>query len=423
MYQKKKGFLLALVLVVLTWANIQSAAATTVQNAQLSDQARISLLTMWPSAPIYITFGHSAFRVVDPATNLDRIYNYGTFDMRSPLFVPKFVYGQLDYFLNSYDFELEFDYERRNENRKLVEQVLALERSDTQKVFEYLEWNALPENRVYRYDFMLDNCSTRIRDVLVHILGDRISFAGTANAAPMEAVNGQSAKTFRSTLDEFVGERPGWQFSFYLVLGTSSDKRINEWESMYLPFYLMHAFDKAVITDKGQSRPLVLEKKALIDPDNPTNYAAPWTNPAIYLWPVFGFALFLLLRRLYQIKQGVLVKSHWYFRLPDFLFFLLAGSIALINVYLDFFSIHFPTKGNLTIFWLWPTHFFVAFLILAGSRWCWLRWYYRLASAAALIPLLLFPLWPQALHLNLTPLLLIIAARMASYSLLPKKLS
>ena len=36
---------------------------------------------------------------------------------------------------------------------------------------QFLEWNALPENAEYRYDYFSDNCSTRVRDAIDRVVG------------------------------------------------------------------------------------------------------------------------------------------------------------------------------------------------------------------------------------------------------------
>ena len=71
----------------------------------LSDDARVSLITILPGEDVYSTFGHSAIRVVDPALGIDESYNYGTFDFGSSAaeiagFIGRFTYGDLDYRLS-----------------------------------------------------------------------------------------------------------------------------------------------------------------------------------------------------------------------------------------------------------------------------------------------------------------------------------
>src|SRR6056297_1720604 len=67
---------------------------------RLSADARLSLITILPGDPVHTFAGHSAIRVYDPEQGIDRLYNYGTFNFNDPLFIPKFLYGHLRYFLS-----------------------------------------------------------------------------------------------------------------------------------------------------------------------------------------------------------------------------------------------------------------------------------------------------------------------------------
>ncbi len=74
------------------------------QFRQLSYQAEISILTVGPGPNFYDCFGHSAFRIKDPAINLDLAYNYGMFNTQEPGFYTRFSMGTQDYYLAAYDF-------------------------------------------------------------------------------------------------------------------------------------------------------------------------------------------------------------------------------------------------------------------------------------------------------------------------------
>lgn len=142
---------------------ISLSPASVAQN--LSDSSRISLMTVAPGDFLYSTFGHSALRVFDPVNNIDRCYNYGTFDFDQPNFYLNFCRGKLLY---SLDVEPGRHFVRGNlqDNRPMQEQVFDLGAAQRQRLFNLLETNALPENRSYKYDFFYDNCATRIRDIV-----------------------------------------------------------------------------------------------------------------------------------------------------------------------------------------------------------------------------------------------------------------
>ena len=74
----------------------------------LSEKATISVITCGSGSELYSTFGHSAFRIHDPLTGLDKIYNYGTFDFNAPNFYLNFVKGKLTYQLSTTKFHYFF---------------------------------------------------------------------------------------------------------------------------------------------------------------------------------------------------------------------------------------------------------------------------------------------------------------------------
>ncbi|MBR4772955.1 MAG: DUF4105 domain-containing protein, partial [Bacteroidales bacterium] len=142
------------------------------QELPLSPTATASVITCGPGNDFYTTFGHSALRITDTANGIDLVYNYGTFDFDTPHFYWTFAKGKLDYCLarSSFDhFLAVYSYERRY----MYEQRLNLTPQELNNLFVMLEWNYLPENRYYRYDLLLDNCATRVRDMVDAAAGKR----------------------------------------------------------------------------------------------------------------------------------------------------------------------------------------------------------------------------------------------------------
>ena len=104
----------------------------------LSDSARISLMTVAPGAFVYITFGHSAIRVKDPAQRFDRCYNYGTFDFDQPNFLLKFCRGKLLYNLDIEPYR-SFEYGNLQDRRAMSEQLFNLNQGQKQRLYDLLE--------------------------------------------------------------------------------------------------------------------------------------------------------------------------------------------------------------------------------------------------------------------------------------------
>src|SRR3954471_15624664 len=131
----------------------------TAQRRILSPSAEISIITCGPwQGELYSAFGHSAIRVYDPGNGLDDAYNYGVFDFNQPYFYLNYTRGLLLFKLGVYPYPDFRDYYAYY-NRYVIEQILDLSQEQKQQVYDYLEWNARPENETYRYDYFYNNCS------------------------------------------------------------------------------------------------------------------------------------------------------------------------------------------------------------------------------------------------------------------------
>jgi len=118
---------------------------------KLSPKATVSVVTCGSGNELFSAFGHSAFRIFDPAIGLDKIYNYGTFDFNAPNFYLNFAKGKLIYRLSTTNFNRFFSV-YQYENRWVKTQLLNLTAEEVQLMFNFLENNAKPENSDYQYD-------------------------------------------------------------------------------------------------------------------------------------------------------------------------------------------------------------------------------------------------------------------------------
>ena len=146
--------------------------------AQDSSHIRISLLTCTPGDELYSTFGHSALRLIDSSSVQDIVFNYGTFSFDDPDFYSKFIRGKLMYFVStSYFNDFKIDYQ--STNRGITEQVLNLSAEEKIAMQQFLYNNAREENKYYKYDFLFDNCTTRLRDIIVQFKKEKPVFYAT----------------------------------------------------------------------------------------------------------------------------------------------------------------------------------------------------------------------------------------------------
>ena len=142
------------------------------------DSLVVSLITCWPGAEVYELCGHEAVRVrgINPdGTVTDSVWNYGVFDFAAPNFLYRFVKGETDYMLAAYPTSM-FMPEYMAHGRRVVEQDLNLTREETARLVALLREEARPENRTYRYNYVKDNCATRILDRIDEAVGHPVVY-------------------------------------------------------------------------------------------------------------------------------------------------------------------------------------------------------------------------------------------------------
>lgn len=374
---------------MLLWS---SGSPLSAQPSSLSEQSEVTMVTILPGDPVYTMFGHSALRVHDPAQNIDRLYNYGTFDFDDPFFIPKFTYGHLRYFLSvaSYQGALSV-YEQQG--RPVIEQHLNLSRKQRSALYRFLQTNAQPENRYYQYDFFFDNCSTRIRDAVKKVLGDSVSFE--KHPPPNDS--------FRHLLDPYAADRPLLDLGFDLGLGTPADQSASAHESMFLPEQLLTAFNHATVTTDGTSRSLVTHTDT-------TLWISGYTStPSVFDWPIAAGWIFLVLTLGWTGWQATTGTQPG--EAGDALLLAFVGLIGAIVCFLWFISEHTVTQHNWNLAWAWPTHLLAAAAMLwrPGARS--LHLYLGITALGTSLFALSWPWIPQDLHTAVLPFVLAVGVR------------
>lgn len=349
---------------------------------------RISLLTCTPGQELYSTFGHSAMRVVDHTSNTDLVFNYGTFNFDDPDFYEKFVKGNLLYFVSVDSFP-SFMWEYEYFKRGVTEQILNISCSEKHKMLDALFENAREENRYYRYDFNYDNCTTRLRDMLEKSTGRPMH---TKNIVP------DKRTTFRRLIYEYLnkGGQHWSKLGIDILLGSPLDKRVSNREAMFLPEYLLKAFDSTGYHDQ----PLVAEKKILL---TETASAKPI---AIFVPIVLFSALFLFILLFSISKSSSWIKA---FNVFDFGFFLILGMIGVLLIFMWFGTSHAMCKNNFNLLWAFPLNLPMAFMVFSKKKW--VKKYFRFMYFYSILLLGAFFLLPQQLNLALIPVLGIILVR------------
>ena len=390
-----------------------AAPAAEPQFLQLSEQATLKMVTIFPGKALYSMFGHTAIRVEDPVHQIDLLYNYGQSSVPfDASFVPRFVTGNLPFMLGVIRTERAYDFYRSYENRTIYEQDLLLDRGERQKVFEYLELNARPENRIYIYDFFYDNCTTRVRDLFWNIFGEEIDFA----------LAERPAQSYRRAIRPYLSEKPFVRFGINLILGSPTDGVPGRARRLYLPGQLMHAVAAAELN----GRPLMGHDRYVYEGRNGTTITPQDLNPlraalaSLLFWGLLVIAVGFSLGSLFNSGASIDSKlsraasakhSSIGMRVFDTLLLVIAGAVGVASLLLWNYSGYVMTTAYWHLLWAWPPHVIIGFLLLMNKRPPALRWYAACGGAAALVSMVLIPLLGQSLPGPAIPLLLLIVLR------------
>ncbi len=301
----------------------------------LSKEAKISILTCGPGEELYSKFGHSAIRVKDPVNRMDLIYNYGVFDFTQPNFYLNFAKGRLDYMLvrhRSSDFINQY----RIEGRSVVEQELNLNTQQQNKLLQFLENNAKPENRTYSYHFFFNNCATKMIDV-IDLASSDINFE--------EEFIPQN-KSFRALINDRLDLNSWGALGIDIALGSKIDNVATDYQHRFLPENIELQLKNSSIGTEA----LVASQRELIPQTKSNESSFSVVSPLVI------FSLILV------ITLGLIIKTvsitYWSSTL-----FGLAAAVGVGILFLWFLTDHDMTQNNFNILWANPL-----LLILIASK-------------------------------------------------------
>ena len=348
------------------------------------DSVRISLLTCEPGSEIYALFGHSAIRYENPAKQEDWVFNYGMFSFKEPNFVMRFVKGETDYQLGVVPFRY-FEAEYGMRGSSAYQQELNLTNAEKEKLAGLLFENYLPANRVYRYNYFYDNCTTRARDKIEESIQGKVVYPVSDRVV-----------SYRDILHEFTAGSEWSEFGIDLCLGSEADEPIDERKQMFAPFYMLAAARGAVIHRADTMMPFVRKETKIVDAVLEDEPAFPLSPMACALL-LLAVTVIIVGRGLYKGRQCLA----W-----NVVMFLLQGLGGCIIAFLFFFSLH-PTVGSnwlLILFNPLPL-IYLPWLIGRGIKQQ--KDPYHVYNAVVLTSfILLMPFLPQEFNLTVLPLAL-----------------
>ena len=307
--------------------------------AQDSSKAalQISILTCAPGEDVYTAWGHTAIRIIDSSKQTDIVYNFGTFDFNTPNFLLEFIKGNLNYFLSADNFQ-NFILEYQYYGRSIKEQVLVL--SDAEKI----NWqNALLKNlegnnRYYLYNFITDNCTTRVNDGFYQ-------FANTQ-------VPPSYIKSFRTHVVEAPYQQgiPWIGLGIDVLLGAVSDQAPTALQAGFLPDLFFEQL-AAQTSHIESTQNYEFTKTVPVKPTDPVYY-------------IVGLIVVYLFVGRWNARWAVITA-----KMIDVSLLFIFGLGGFLLLYMSVFSKHTACHNNFNIAWIHPFYFIALIFYFIKPIW------------------------------------------------------
>lgn len=301
--------------------------------AHSSSDVTVSIVNFYPGPEIFELEGHTALRLQAP--DMDIAVSYGMFSFDDPNFVYRFVKGETDYWVGVVPWQTFVDSYVR-QKRRIVEHVIDMTPEQRQRLFQLLDQNLLPQNRVYRYNYIRDNCATRPLRIIEKAMGDSIILG-----VPESPV---ANPTFRNIMRHYHANYPWYQFGIDLCLGPGIDTPLDNREMAFAPAVL----DGQLLSATVNGKPLVSRTIVVNDVPaaNAIEPATPWVQSPMavaLLWLAITIAITVCNIRRHKL-------SRWF----DTIMFVAYFIPGCIIFYLVTISLHAATTPNWLILWLNP---------------------------------------------------------------------
>lgn len=303
------------------------------------DSVEVSLLTCGPRPNVYSLYGHTAIRYQDKSNGTDLAVNYGMFSFGKPFFVLRFVFGLTDYEMGIEYFS-DFVANYANTGCGIRQQKLNLTASEKAAIAAAIDENYKPENRVYRYNYFYDNCTTRARNIILSHIHGTVEYHNKESRGEI---------SFREMIHQYNATHRWARFGNDLLLGVKADLPTTHDQQQFLPENLSTDFSRATINNADGSRKLVTEESWVLPRTRDVG------SDSFPLSPAACLGLFAIVVLLVTVLERVKQANYW---LADAVVMTADGLCGLILLAMVF-SQHPTVSLNFQILLLNPLSFFL----------------------------------------------------------------
>lgn len=282
---------------------------------------RVSVLTCTAGDELYSKFGHTALLIRQDGQEDGVVLNYGCFNYDADSFVMNFVLGHTDYILDDEPYSRFID-RYGNMGVGVYEQELNLTEEETERLLQLLTENLLPENQMYRYNWLYNNCTEKARDVVEKAIGEKVVYT-----------RAETDITVREMLRKCLENDPWESFGIDFILGEEIDRAVDKRVRMFIPAFYMDEMNEA----QKYGEPLVKDRRLILQAQNIAE------KPSFVLSPTFVFGALLVAVCLISIYEYRRRKNNIWL---DIILHILQGLAGILIAFLFFFSEHPAVDSN-----------------------------------------------------------------------------
>jgi hypothetical protein len=264
-----------------------------------------------------------------------------------------------------------------------------LDKKATQNIINLLVKNLEDPN--YIYDYLRDNCSTRVADL----------FIKQTEQPQNTEIDILTENSYRKLIHSKINENSWGALGIDLCLGAIMDRKISIKETLFLPEKLMQYLDSLIEKDSKS-----ITKNIIFSPQSSLLYNENLPNPLLInslLSVLLIFITFL------NFKKSIWKK--WI----DILIYFSSGTLGLLVIYLWFFSNHFASAQNFNFLWAFPFNLIMVYALLRENP---PNWAVNFIKLNIILLVLLFIHWATGVQKYNITLLPIFIALLVRYSYL-----
>ncbi len=193
------------------------------------------------------------------------------------------------------------------------------------------------ENREYNYDFLFDNCATRIRDIFPNNLGGGFLYP--------QLLPKNERLSFRNMIDRYLFNKHWERLGIDLLLGSPIDVPMKNEDVMFIPDYLRDGLAGATLNGQKIAAPVEHILPGAFEPKETINL------------PFIIFAIICIITMLGLSVPSMQVVG----KIMSSMLLFVTGLLGLLFIFMWLGTDHQSCQNNYNVLWALPTNLLLAF--------------------------------------------------------------